>query len=241
MNNTSVPDDKILFLLKTMQHEFLDDTINKGRFCFNQPAVFSKWEDESAAQADRWEAHDSYEATHLIVAPIIGEKDGRPIYGKAKEFSNNAIIHTQSNEVKRSFICCFRAVTAKEVIVEQNRIYYSLDSIIDRIKNEFRHDAYVFIPIGAFLERFNATKPTCMYGSVTYADVLNDVELEANVPERLRSVAEQLFRKDKRFEWQQEYRIALPPDPNVDGQKKFVEIGSIEDIASYGLLEDLRD
>ena len=244
MNNTSVPDDKILFLLKTMRHEFLDDTINKGRFCFNQPAVFSKWEDESAAQADRWEAHDAYEAIDFIAFPIIGEKDGVPLYGKGVKNQNKVVIHMQDDEVARSFICCFRLVTPQEVTIEQDNVVYSLGPNADRIIKEFGHDTYIMVPAAEFLKRFTSKiGSNCMQGAVVYADLLNNVDLKFNfnVPENLQSIAEQLFRKDMRFAWQQEFRIALPPDPNVIGQRKIVEIGSIKDIAYYGKISDLRN
>ena len=48
-------------------------------------------------------------------------------------------------------------------------------------------------------------------------------------------IAEQLFRKDEKFAWQNEYRIALAP---TEESPVFVEIGSIEDIACCGSLID---
>ena len=242
MSITSVPDDKILFLLKTTKHMYLDDTLTKGRFCFNQPAVFSKWEDESAAQADQWEAHDAYEAIDFIAYPIIGEKDGAPLYGEGVKNQNKVIIHMQDDEVARSFICCFRLVTAQEVTIEQDNVVYSLGPIADRIIKEFDHDTYIMVPVTEFLKRLtDKIRSDYMQGTVVYADLFNNTELHFNGPENLQYTAEQLFRKDTRFAWQQEFRIALPPDPNVVGPRKFVEIGSIKDIAYYGKISDLRN
>ena len=85
-------DDQIIFLLKSMKKQYVEDTMHKGLFCFNHPTLFSQWEDANAAQYDRWEAQSAFEATYLVAAPIIGEKNGMPIYGQGKKIADKAAI-----------------------------------------------------------------------------------------------------------------------------------------------------
>ena len=214
----------------------MEDTMTKGRFCFNHPTVFSKWEDTGAAQFDRWEAHDAYECIHLVVAPIIGEEKGMPVYGPGKKWADKAIIHTQSDTAKHSPICCFRCVTRDEFEFKDNQMIYSLGQTAERIMQEFGHDAYVMIHLDSFLKRLEAKVGSYLAGNVAYHDLLNDFQF--NVSEENEEIVEQLFRKDKRFEWQKEYRIALRPN---NKSPVFVEVGSIEDIAACGDIIDLKD
>lgn len=234
--NKQKNDNQIIFLLKSMKKEYLNDTMKKGRFCFNHPTVYSKWEDASAAQYDRWEAHDAYEATRILVAPIIGEKNRQPIYGAVKKLADKAIIHMQSDSVKHTPLCCFRCISRNEFELVGNDMVFSLGETADRIIREFGHDTYVMIRIIPFLERLKAKVGTIMAMGVVYHDLLNDYQF--NVPAQYKEAVTQLFRKDKKYEWQKEYRIALSPTAE---SPVFVELGSIEDIAICGNIADLKE
>lgn len=229
-------ENNIVFLLKSMKSEYLQDTMKKGKFCFNHPTIFSKWENTNAAQYDRWEAHDAYAATHIVVAPIIGENNGMPIYGPVRKLADKGIIHLQSDKVKHTPICCFRCIFQNEFGFDGNTMTYSLGEVAERIIREFDHDAYVIIQLVPFLERLKVKSHPILAMNVAYQDLLNDYEF--NVPEQYSEIVEQLFRKDKRFEWQKEYRIALQPSKE---SPVFVELGSIEDIAICGNISDLRN
>lgn len=235
MQSGQPSDNKIIYLLKTMKQEYVEDTMKKGRFCFNHPAVFNKWEKVDSAQFDRWDAHSAYIADHLMYAPIIGENNGQPIYGKPKMIAGKAILHEQSRAARYSPICCFRYVERHEVIIEDHGITYSLGETADRIKNEFGHDSFIMIQAVPFLERLRSNYQ-CYCGDVVYKDTLNDYEFD--VPEQIKEHVEQVFRKDKSFEWQKEYRVALLPTEN---SPVFIELGSIEDIAISGSISLLRD
>ena len=225
-------DEQIVFLLKTMKKKYVEDTMTKGRFCFNHPAVFSQWEDINAAQYDRWEAQSAFEATYLVYAPIIGEKNGMPIYGQGKKIADKAIVHMQTDLAKNSPICCFRTVNKNEVEFLGNEIKYTLGSTARRIQKEFGHDAFVMIQLMPFIERLKSSVDSFIAMKVAYCDLINDYPF--NVEKKNREIVEQLFRKDKKYEWQKEYRIVLPPSQDTP---VFVEIGSIEDIAVSGDLE----
>lgn len=229
-------EDVIILLLKTMKKEYLHDTMTKGRFCFNHPTVFSKWEDKDAAQYDRWEAHDSYEATNIVFYPIIGKKDGMLIYGQGRKIIDKAVIHTQSEAAKKTPVCCFRCITQNERVVDGDNLIYSLGDTADRIMREFGHDAFLIIQITPLFERLKKVIGDFIAMDVAYYDTLNGHPF--NVAEEYKGIAEQLFRKDKKFQWQKEYRIALPP---TEHSPVFVEIGSIEDIAICGDIADLRN
>lgn len=226
---------EISFLLKSMKSEYLHDTMTKGKFCFNHPTVFSKWEDPSAAQYDPWDAHDAFAVRHIVAARIIGYKEGKPVYAPGKEIAPNGISHMQSNTVKHTPICCFRYIEPKEFVIKENGIEYSLGENADRILHEFGHDAYIIIPIKPFLERLKQRIGNYMAMAVVYRDVLNDYQF--NVEEQYEEFVEQLFRKDAKYAWQKEYRIILPPTLI---SPVLVELGSIEDIASCGNIADLK-
>lgn len=229
-------EDEIILLLKTMKKEYLHDTMTKGRFCFNHPTVFSKWENKDAAQYDRWEAHDAYEANNLVFYPIIGEKDGIPIYGQGRKTIDKAVIHKQSVTAMNTPICCFRCITQNECVIGEDSIIYSLGDTADRIMQEFGHDTFIIIRITPLFERLEKAIGSFIAMDVAYHDTLNSHLF--NVDEQYKGIAEQLFRKDKKYEWQREYRIALPP---TESSPIIVEIGSIEDIAICGDITDLRN
>lgn len=229
-------ENKIIFLLKSMKSEYVEDTLKKGRFCFNHPAIFNKWEKTVSAQYDRWDAHSSYKATNLVYAPIIGEQNGTPIYGKVMPLADKAIIHEQSKIVKHSPICCFRMVEENEAILTKSgTIHYSLGETADRIINEFGHDSFVLILAVPFLERMLEKYRNSICGPIVYKNTLNDYDFQ--VPEQFKDRVEQLLRKDEQYSWQKEYRIVLPPTKN---SPVFAELGSIEDIAISGKIADLR-
>ena len=69
---------------------------------------------------------------------------------------------------------------------------------------------------------------------MVYKDVLN--KFPQPISEEHEEIVEQLFRKDERFSWQKEFRIALAP---TNDSPVFLEIGSIEDIAKSGMLSAL--
>ena len=227
-------DDQIVFLLKSMKKQYVEDTMTKGRFCFNHPAIFSQWEDANAAQYDRWEAHSAFEAMYLVAAPIIGEKDGMPIYGQGKKIADKAIIHMQTDIVKHTPICCFRTVRKTEVDFLNDKIQYTLGQTAQKIKKEFGHDTFVLIQFGPFIERLKRIVNSFIAMEVVYCDLINNNPFKAE--KKYREIAEQLFRKDIKYEWQKEYRIALQPSQKTP---VFVELGSLEDIAVSGNLDDL--
>ena len=226
---------KMLFLLKTMKAKHVEDTMKKGRFCFNHPGVFNKWERQDSAQFDAWDAHSARYVRHVIFAPILEEREGLfPLYGEPQKLADEAVMRFQSNYVKHSPICCFRIVDEDEVVIGADSFSFSLGDIVDRIMTEFGHDSYVMINARAFHERLYE-KTNFIARFVTYRDTTNDYEFKA--PAEYKDIIEQLFRKDERFEWQKEYRIVLPPS---EDSPVFVELGSIKDIAFCGKISDLR-
>ena len=236
MEKNQKQEEPIAFLLKSMKKEYVHDTMTKGRFCFNHPTVFSKWENPNSAQHDRWEAHDAYEVTNLMVAPIIEERKDKMIYGAARKLADKGTVHMQNNSVKHTPICCFRCVFQSEIELYGDTMFYSLGKVADRIMQEFGHDAYVMIQLSPFLERLKEKAEIFACGRIVYRNLLNDYQF--NVPEQYKEVIGQLFRKDEQFEWQKEYRIVLPPTVNAP---VFIELSSIEDIAFCGDIADLRN
>lgn len=229
-------DKKIVFLLKTLKSEYLESTMKKGRFCFNPPSVFNRWEDTNTAQYDKWDGHSCEIADKVLIAPIIQEDENGVVYGEVKALSNKAIIHTQSTKAKQTPICCFRSVDENEIAFDADTqtLTYSLGNIAERIINEFGHDSFILILIEPFIERIKQ-KYSLLCGSVIYKNIANDMPI--SVDERYQELTEELFRKDEKYMWQKEFRIALT-DPTTD-KPFFIELGSIEDIAISGRMEEL--
>ncbi len=226
---------KIVFLLKTMNSKYLSDTVEKGRLCFCHPNVFSGWEDRKAAQYDRWEGHSAFEANYIVVAPIVSEKPGRIVYGEGKVLADEGIVRLQTDNAKKTPICCFRAVDDSELTRIAGETVYSLGNTVDRIKQEFHHDAFVLTRFDPFIDRVRKVNCFRLAGNVIYQDLLNDYPYE--IDETNREIMEQLFRKDEKYAWQKEFRIILRPDEN---EKKLVDISSLSDISVYGRIDELK-
>lgn len=226
---------KIVFLLKTMESKYLSDTMGKGRFCFCHSNVFSCWEDSKAAQYDRWEGHSAFEANYIVFAPIVREEPGKIVYGEGNILTDEGIVRLQTDIAKKTPICCFRAVDDSELTCIAGETVYSLGKTVDRIKQEFHHDAFVLIGFDPFIDRVRKVNCFRLAGNVIYQDLLNDYPYE--IDETDREIMEQLFRKDEKYAWQKEFRIILHPDEN---EKKLVDIGSLADISVYGRIDELK-
>ena len=236
---------KILFLMKTMKAKHVDNTMKKGQFCFNHPSVFNRWENTYSAQSDIWDGHGSIIAENLVYAPILQDDEDAYICGEIKPLVDKANVHFQTNITKNTPVCCFRMIEENEVVFnhEMRTMNFSLGKTADRIINEFGHDSYILIHRASFIERLKKQN-RFISRAVTYKDIVRLGEISLTSPdvqykEEFQELSEQLFRKDKRFEWQKEYRIALTPP--TEKNPVFVEIGSIEDIAVSGKIADLRN
>lgn len=232
-------DREVRFLLKTMKAKHLESTIKKGQFCFNHPSVFNKWESADSARFDKWDGHMSIEVKNLVIAPVLQDDENEYVTGEVMPLADEAILHIQSGEAKHTPICCFRIVEDNEVSIDFDKrtLTYSLGTIADRIMNEFGHDSYVMIEAAPFIERIRKNY-SVLRGAVAYEDTLKPGCFD--IDKKYQELAEQIFRKDKAYEWQKEYRIALC-EP-TENSPVFVELGSIEDITiAHGRIEDLRD
>ena len=225
----------ILFLFKSMKQEHVDGSMKKGRFCFNHPSVFSGWEEKDSAQYDKWDGHGAHKLKHLYVAPYTKGETQPPPMDKWTKIADETTVHFESDAAKHTPICCFRAIRSDDLLSDKERrnAYFPLHEIADRIRNEFNHDAYILVEATPFLERMRKSVPCCYTGAVIYQDTMNEPPFSLDKGHQI--IAEQLFRKDEKFAWQKEYRIALAP---TEESPVFVEIGSIEDIACCGSLID---
>lgn len=227
----------IIFLIKTMESKFLNDTLKKGRICFNHPTAFNKGENLQSAQLDRWDGYSAYTAIYTVFAPIIGKKEnGFPIYGKPVEIKNPVTIHRQSDRSKNTPICCFREVRENDFETVSEDVYsFSLGDTVDRIRTEFGHDAFIMVKYPDIL--FQLNQFTYNYSrSVIYQDTLNDYDFGER--KKYENILGEIFRKDSKYSWQKEFRITLFP---TFCSRVFWEIGSIENITLLsGDIELLR-
>lgn len=78
-----------------MKAKHVEDTMKKGRFCFNHPSVFNRWENTQSAQSDIWDGYSSIIARDLVYAPIIQDNENGIVYGKIKPLADKANLHIQ--------------------------------------------------------------------------------------------------------------------------------------------------
>lgn len=227
--------EPIMFLLKSMKSEYVEDTMKKGKFCFCHPSVFRDWEEIGAAQYDEWEGYAANKLRHMYIAPYTEGETQPPPMDKWIKIADETIVHRESETAKHTPICCFRKIGTNDLLFDKDyhTAYYPINKIAKRINKEFGHDAYILVPATPFLERVRKSVPFCYTGAVIYQDTMNDPPFSLEKEHQI--LAEQIFRKDERFAWQKEYRIALAP---TSESPVFVEVGSIEDIAYSGTLVD---
>ena len=224
------------FLIKTMKKERLERTLKEGRFCFTTPSTFIGGDGLASAQQDRFEAHLSIKAYHLMVAPILYEDKDGPHYGPAEKFASQAQMHVITDDAKHTPLCSFRYVDPTELIEKYGAYFFRLGNTVDRIKDEFKHNAFIFILAPQVFGHRLFQKAPCFSYKVHYGDI----NLKFNkFIEQVGYQTASLFQKDPLYQWQQEFRIIL--EPKEKEGKHFIEIGSIEDIAFGGELEQLRN
>lgn len=224
------------FLIKTMKKKYLERTLKEGRFCFNTPSAFIEGEGLASAQQDKYEAHLSFEARHIMVAPILYENENGPCYGNAERFVDRARAHFTTEDAKHTPLCSFRFVAQSELVKKYGAYFFRLGDVVDRIREDFQHDAYIFIlEPQVFGRRIFQTEP-CFSYKVHYGDI--NSKFDRFITQVGYNTAP-LFQKSPSYQWQQEFRIILEPKENEG--KHFVNIGSIEDIAFGGDLEQLRN
>lgn len=229
-------DDNPVFLLKSMRQEYLENTISLGRFCFNHPKIFNEWEKQDAAQYDKWDSHAAFRITRAVANPNVDKDTGIPDLKTGMQLKAEGEIHYQSELISHTPVCCFRCIRRKEIEVVDGEMYFSLGKTANRIETEFGHDSYIIVPIKPFLELIESKGYNFCGMEVVYCDALNDNPFQPLFGME-KMMAEQIFRKDKRFEWQNEYRICLKP---TNESPVFINIGSIESIAVYGQMKSLE-
>ena len=232
---TTESHQKIVFLIKTMKRKFLSSTLKEGSFCFNCAEVFNNSTGLTSAQHDRHDAHRKYNAKSVRIYPI-NSKDGK--CGCPIKIAQEATIRAISGKEKNTPYCCFRLVEENEIIYSnQNHIgHFRLGNVVDRIREEFPHDAYILVYNPTeLLQRINE-KESCFARSIHYGEKTEEFEqfLDESPHEQ-----KYMFEKDDQYSWQKEFRIALSPQETP--QKKIIDIGSIEDIAIGGNLEELKN
>ncbi len=233
--NFDEKDQKIEFLIKTMKKRHLEDTLKKGRFCFNFPSVFNFQSNLASAQQDKWDSHLTYEVTKLICAPVISDQDEDIKYGPIIELADRAQLRTISNKSKATPLCSFRKVDSEDFVYKYDVAFFRLGELVDRVKSEFQHDAFVLIfHPHLFIKRLSQVE-RCFARSIHYGEI--DEEFQ-NFLDLCKFDQKEMFQKAVDYEWQKEFRVVLPPR-HASGPQ-IIEIGSIEDIAFGGDIETLR-
>ena len=225
-----------MILIKTMKKSHLESTLKEGQFCFNTPSLFNNDGTLAPAQQDINDSHFPLEAQHFMFAPIVGKSEKGYKYGQITESNGKATVHLISKLSAQTPLCCFRIVEEREIIHKYGVSFFRLGDIVDRIKEEFNHDAYIVIfDAGTLLERLSNNYQICAR-NVHYGPV----------DDRFREYADKvgysqaaMFIKNETFSWQQEFRVIIKPKELKESV--FVKVGSIESFAHGGDIEELRN
>lgn len=227
-------DNKIVFLMKSLKNDFLESTMN-GQFYFSYPDTFTNANsDLGEGQRDRWDSHLSVQALEEFFIAPIGE-DGKPDIKHRIILSRNKPVHIISKTSEHTPMCCFRKVEECDIEQYDNTIRFRLGDVVDMIQSEFKgHDSFILIIYWKeFLRRLEA-QTTYFARSIHYGDVDKEYIRFYNETDMLQA---EMFQKDEKYRWEKEFRIILPADSE---KPKFVNVGSIRDIAICGKLESLR-
>lgn len=227
----------IIFIVKSMDSKYVESTIKQGRLCFNTPQVFDD-KTLNLAQYDKYDSWMQYEARDIYIAPLLEDNERHLSYGKPVKILEKATIHEIDGINKSVPICCFRKIDENEITVFDDKMIVTIETeVVDRIKNEFGHNSFILIVNpNMFLDRI-CLNSSCYAHSIYYTD--NKIEFEKyieSVPEEL--VQAKMFQKEQKYAWQKEYRVILPPISD-NNNRRFVEIGNLEDIAIVGEIEQL--
>lgn len=228
--------NEIFFLIKTMEKTHLDSTLKTGRFCFNRSITFNKPTPKlRKSQQDRWDSYMTEAGVRVKITPILGEYRNKMCYGSSAEL-NNATIHIISKTAEQTPFCCFRMVTVDDLKAENQRTIFSLsDGIVKKIKSDFGHNSYILIYAPSEFMRRIQKNHSIYARNIHYGEITMEFTMEMN---RLGLPQAKIFQKSEDSSWEKEYRIALLT-PTQDEQV-FIEIGSIEDIAIGGNIDELK-
>ena len=230
-----VEDQRIRFLIKTMKKKHLESTLNQGRFCFNPPTVFNNDPTLSPAQKDKWDAHLTFEASHLVFAPIIKDDEEGIEYGDVGILADKATMHIITGHAKCTPQTSFRIVEAEEVLEKNGVALIRLGEAAKRIKEEFGHDAFVLIlDYKELIRRISIVSPF-FARRIHYGNINEEFQQfldSTGFPQA------EMFQKGIDYQWQKEFRIILPEREKPE--RYFLEIGAITDIAFGGNIESLE-
>ncbi len=227
-------DKKIPFLIKTLKQEFLDSTM-KGRFCFNYPHAFNSDKSSTGGQNDIWDSQICQKIRNIVIAEC--HDDGT--YGPVMPLADEAIMHKMSWISAHTPFCCFRKAEQCDFEIIDGCIHYHIEKQwIERIKTEFKQDRFIVIfNPEEFIKRFEG-RVICRSIHYGFADMEFEHFVDTcSIPQK------EMFQKGIEYAWQKEFRlISLFPDEDIHKeQRKMTYIGSIEDIADCGDIDDLED
>ncbi|MBR0541843.1 MAG: hypothetical protein IJK26_06505 [Clostridia bacterium] len=227
----------VVMLLKTLKSQYLTSTLDEGNLCFNKPQVFQKSDDLAKGQADPWDSNKFFTALDLYVAPVISDTPEGTKYGKPIYIGTNIPMREISGQSKMTPVCCFRKVDESD-FKEENGVYlFRLDEVtVERIKDEFEHDSFLLVVNPRELINRILKQTFCFARSVHYGEI--DEEYQKYLDAYDFNQAE-MFQKREEYAWQKEFRIIIRADNSSD-LRKFMRVGSLQDIAIGGKIDQLK-
>lgn len=232
-------ESNLVFLIKTMKKKHLSNALTKGEICFSYPETFSNnTENLNPAQIDTWDSRHFFPAEKIYCYPVIEENENEIKYGTGFKLAEKATLREISEINKHTPFCCFRKVTENELVECDGLLIFSLADTVDRIKQDFGHDSFVLIVRpDIYLDRI-AKNHSCYGKSIIYGELSLEDRKDFEENEKSGFPQIKMFQKRGIYAWQKEYRVILTPTEEIERHN--IYIGSIEDIATGGDIEQLR-
>lgn len=227
----------MMFLLKFLKSEWIESYL-EGKIYFNPAYKYCLSDNYSSGQYDPLDSYVHRHASHLCMAPIIGENSSGIVYGKGIVVSEKADVHIQSTRVAHVPVTCFRIVDSREI---KKGVYKIGSSTLGRIRRGFPdYDAFVLICFPKeFIQQIGSVYH--VYGNQIFYGYSNPklcgLSLSNDPKQNTAEFCLQMYNKLERFKYQKEYRVVLPDEQWDAG--KTIDIGSIQSITLAGDIDML--
>lgn len=233
--NYSEENRELVFLIKTLNKKYLNDTLKQGTLCFNAPTVFQTSDNLTRGQKDKWDSYLSFTAKNIHYARIISQDETGVHYDVPQKLADSAQMRLISNVSQHTPLCSFRKVEEADIIEKHGAYFFQLGNIVDKIKDEFGHDSFILVFYPYELIKRISLKSSCYARSIHYGEIdkaFQDYLDSFEFPQK------EMFQKGIDYEWQKEFRIII--EPTQKSGPIIIKVGSIEDIAIGGNIEELR-
>lgn len=226
---------KLNFILKSIDEEYLSNYLNKGEIYFNPAEYFSIIENNEAnmGKFDNDEGVWVEDVDLKEKSFFIGKAGSKEALVPLKNLTS-VVARTSSKEISTTPIACFTQIKPEDFTFHSDGYYTLKSRVIEGLEEISGGRKFVLTYQDYFNTRIEALESKEHFGlcrgPIIYYEK-STKECEDKVPFGLHEKMV-LFTKKKRYEAQKEYRIALLNRTTETGFA--IHIGSIEDMSYVG-------